>query len=144
MLTGLGLRLFFHQRMLSTVDSLYLKHARGICNPFELWRVRIAESNYRGITEGTEKSIWIMEVSNYRDSNQRERSVHIDSWIILFSFFSWIASCREKRIKCLPTSGRYCLVCVSLSGAVKLRSDGESAEFRLNYNVLEGSRKIAC
>ena len=38
-------------------------------NPFELWRVQIIESNYRGnLIDGTEKSVRVIEVSSYGGS----------------------------------------------------------------------------
>ena len=45
----------------------------GNLDTFELRRVRMIESDYRGnLTEGTKKSVRIMEVSAYRGSDYRE------------------------------------------------------------------------
>ena len=59
-----------------TVDSLLTITRTRTGNPFELWRVRFIESNYSGnFTEGTEKSVRVMEVSSYRGSSYRESTV---------------------------------------------------------------------
>ena len=46
-------------------------------NPFELWKGRIMESNYKEtLSEGTEESV--MEVSNYRDNRINLLSANVE------------------------------------------------------------------
>ena len=61
-------RNLFDENFISdTVDSITRTRMGNIINAFELQRVRVIESNHRGnLIEETEKSVQVMEFSNYR------------------------------------------------------------------------------
>ena len=74
------------ERCLYYYSRLSITRTRtGNWKPFELWRVRVIESNYRGhLTEGTEKSVRVMEVSGYRGSNYRESTLYLYGYFRVF------------------------------------------------------------